>query len=91
MYFDGVIFTYHFYDGEDDGRARLNARELTWDNQAWPDRSGFLRQRIVISDVNRPLALAIVTGNPKGGSLDNNCDRGRVSVQTITHSVANSG
>ncbi|MGD8500843.1 MAG: hypothetical protein PVJ86_09365, partial [Phycisphaerales bacterium] len=30
------VFTYHFYDGEDDGRSKLNARELIWDDQAWP-------------------------------------------------------
>jgi arabinan endo-1,5-alpha-L-arabinosidase len=30
------VFTYHFYDGEDDGRAKLNARELIWDDQGWP-------------------------------------------------------
>jgi arabinan endo-1,5-alpha-L-arabinosidase len=30
------IFTYHFYDSEDDGQSKLNARELIWDDQAWP-------------------------------------------------------
>jgi arabinan endo-1,5-alpha-L-arabinosidase len=30
------IFTYHFYDGEDDGRSKLHARELIWDDQDWP-------------------------------------------------------
>jgi arabinan endo-1,5-alpha-L-arabinosidase len=30
------VFTYHFYDGDDDGRSKLNARELIWDDHAWP-------------------------------------------------------
>jgi len=30
------VFTRHFYDGEDDGHSKLHARELIWDDQAWP-------------------------------------------------------
>jgi arabinan endo-1,5-alpha-L-arabinosidase len=30
------VFTYHFYDGEEGGRAKMHARELLWDRHAWP-------------------------------------------------------
>lgn len=30
------VFTYHFYDGEDEGNSKLHARELIWDDRAWP-------------------------------------------------------
>lgn len=30
------VFTYHFYDGQDDGRAKMQARELLWDDEDWP-------------------------------------------------------
>ncbi|MHC4116443.1 MAG: arabinan endo-1,5-alpha-L-arabinosidase [Planctomycetota bacterium] len=30
------IFTYHFYDGADDGKAKMHARELKWDDNMWP-------------------------------------------------------
>lgn len=30
------IFTYHFYDGEDEGKAKMHARELGWDDDKWP-------------------------------------------------------
>jgi len=34
------VFTYHFYDGEDDGQSKLNARELIWDDRDWPVLTG---------------------------------------------------
>jgi len=30
------VFTYHFYDGREDGRAKMNARYLIWDDEHWP-------------------------------------------------------
>ena len=30
------IFTYHYYDGLDNGASKLGARELIWDQQGWP-------------------------------------------------------
>jgi len=30
------VFTYHFYDGDDEGRAKMHARELIWDDDGWP-------------------------------------------------------
>ena len=30
------VFTYHFYDGADDGKAKMHARELKWDDDKWP-------------------------------------------------------
>ncbi|UCG49078.1 MAG: arabinan endo-1,5-alpha-L-arabinosidase [Phycisphaerales bacterium] len=30
------IFAYHFYDGKDESKAKMHARELTWDNDMWP-------------------------------------------------------
>ena len=30
------IFTYHYYDGMDNGASKLAARELMWDKQGWP-------------------------------------------------------
>ena len=33
---DMDIVTYHFYDAEDEGRAKVNAKELTWDEEGWP-------------------------------------------------------
>ncbi|MHC4130592.1 MAG: arabinan endo-1,5-alpha-L-arabinosidase [Planctomycetota bacterium] len=30
------VFSYHFYDGQEDGRAKMNARYLVWDAEDWP-------------------------------------------------------
>jgi arabinan endo-1,5-alpha-L-arabinosidase len=30
------VFTYHFYDGRDNGTAKMDARELVWDDKGWP-------------------------------------------------------
>ena len=29
------IFTYHFYDGQDEGKAKMHARQLEWDDDKW--------------------------------------------------------
>ncbi len=31
------IFTFHYYDGEDLGNAKLGGRELTWNREDWPE------------------------------------------------------
>ena len=30
------IFTYHFYDGRDNGKPKMDARVLVWDDEGWP-------------------------------------------------------
>jgi arabinan endo-1,5-alpha-L-arabinosidase len=30
------VFTYHFYDGRDNGKPKMDARELVWDDEGWP-------------------------------------------------------
>lgn len=31
------LFTFHYYDGEDLGKAKLGGRELTWNSEGWPE------------------------------------------------------
>ena len=31
------LFTFHYYDGEDLGNAKLGGRELTWNREGWPE------------------------------------------------------
>lgn len=31
------LFTFHHYDGEDLGNAKLGGRELTWNSEGWPE------------------------------------------------------
>ncbi len=33
---DLYIFTFHYYDGEDNGKPKLGARYLEWDDDDWP-------------------------------------------------------
>lgn len=33
---DREIVTYHFYDADDDGIAKVDAKELNWDEDGWP-------------------------------------------------------
>ena len=32
----GEVFTYHYYDAEDNGISKLAARELLWTETGWP-------------------------------------------------------
>ncbi|MDE0671996.1 MAG: hypothetical protein OXH72_09685, partial [Caldilineaceae bacterium] len=32
-----IPFTFHYYDGEDLGNAKLGGRELTWNSEGWPE------------------------------------------------------
>ena len=32
----GDIFTYHFYDGFDNGISKLGVRSLSWNSEGWP-------------------------------------------------------
>ena len=38
----GDIFTYHFYDGFDNGISKLGVRSLSWNSEGWPILGGHL-------------------------------------------------
>ena len=36
VYITFTSFTYHFYDGLDNGVSKLGVRSLNWDSNGWP-------------------------------------------------------